>query len=114
MELTGQETVNALFFGTTQQPAGTWGSTASEAANQDDSRFTGSGILNVTTGAEPADNFETWIGGFGLAQGVQGPSDDPDHDGLNNLLESKPQRLPVDRADRSGERLELYLYFRAQ
>lgn len=40
------------------------------------------GILNVI---EPG--FANWIGGFGLAAGEQDPGDDPDGDGISNLVE---------------------------
>jgi uncharacterized repeat protein (TIGR02543 family) len=44
------ETVGTLFFGEVQQIAGTWGSTASTAANKDDTYFTGTGVVSVTSG----------------------------------------------------------------
>jgi autotransporter-associated beta strand protein len=47
LNYSGTQTINALYFGTTQKAAGTW--TASAAAHNN-AAFTGSGILNVTTG----------------------------------------------------------------
>ena len=41
------EVVDTLYFGTTQQPAGTYGSTTSSATHKDDSRFSGTGIVTV-------------------------------------------------------------------
>lgn len=45
----------------------------------------GTGVLSlsVSTGG----GYGAWIGGFGLAAGDQERTDDPDHDGLDNLLE---------------------------
>jgi autotransporter-associated beta strand protein len=44
-----RETVKALYFGTAQQQAGTWGSTSSEAKHKDDTYFSGTGVLEVLT-----------------------------------------------------------------
>ncbi len=82
---TGTEIVNTLFFGAAQQASGTWGASGSGAANSDDVHFSGSGLVNVMAG--PPTNFGSWAAGFGLAVQDQGPNDDPDGDGLNNLLE---------------------------
>jgi autotransporter-associated beta strand protein len=43
----GTQTLSALYFGTTRKAAGTW---AASGANHNNTAFTGSGILNVTTG----------------------------------------------------------------
>lgn len=87
MEITGEETVDTLFFGGEQQAAGTWGSEDSTADNKDSTRFSGTGVLTVVTGPEPVAGFESWIAGYGLAEEDQGTSIDADKDGLNNLLE---------------------------
>jgi autotransporter-associated beta strand protein len=87
MEITGEETVDTLFFGSEQQAAGTWGSEDSDADNKDSTRFSGTGVLNVVTEPVPVTGFESWIAGYGLAEEDQGPSIDADKDGLNNLLE---------------------------
>lgn len=50
------ETIASLFFGTASQAAGTWGSTSSSATFQNDTYFTGAGILTVSAIPEPA----TW------------------------------------------------------
>ena len=84
---TGTEVVNTLFFGGVQQAAGTWGSTASAATYKDDTRFSGTGVVSVTTG--PA-GFDAWAAAKGLdgTPGKEkGPSDDPDKDGMENLTE---------------------------
>lgn len=78
------ETVKTLFFGSTQQDAGTYGSTASGATHQDDTRFTGTGIVTVTHG--PLVTYEDW------AMVITNPSDrdrtdDADGDGFSNLDE---------------------------
>ena len=67
--------VGTLYFGTTQQAAGTWGSTASGATHQDDTRFTGTGVLSVTIG--PAAGYTSWTS----ANGATGQTMDQDHDG---------------------------------
>ncbi|MBN8456934.1 MAG: autotransporter-associated beta strand repeat-containing protein [Verrucomicrobia bacterium] len=46
--------------------------------------------FDETTGTltlEVAAGFSSWIGGFGLAEGDRDPGDDPDHDGVPNLVE---------------------------
>ncbi|RYD22040.1 MAG: hypothetical protein EOP88_09370 [Verrucomicrobiaceae bacterium] len=43
------------------------------------------GVLSLAVSG--AGGFGSWITGFGLAVADQDPTDDPDHDGLNNLLE---------------------------
>ncbi len=49
LNFTGTQTINALYFGTSQQGAGSWGALGS-GANHENATFTGSGLLNVTTG----------------------------------------------------------------
>ena len=78
------DTVDSLFFDGVQQAAGTWGSTTSSATNQDDTRFSGTGVLTVTTGPSATD-YDTWIGGFTFAPGDDTTgTGDPDGDGLTN------------------------------
>lgn len=80
----GSDTVNALFFDGVQQAAGTWGATGSGAANIDDSRFSGSGVLDVTTGATGStyDAYETANNIVGAGADV-----DSDGDGIANGIE---------------------------
>lgn len=81
------ETVNSLYFGETLQAPGTYGSTTSTAAVKDDTHFSGTGILTVTTGAANVD-YDTWLGGFTFAPGADTtPTGDPDGDGLRNRQE---------------------------
>ena len=95
LNFTGSDTVDKLFIGTVQQPAGTYGhgSTGADNGGQGvgalDARFApGTGTLTVTSG--PA-GFASWITGTfangTVPAGKQGPDDDADHDGIRNLLE---------------------------
>jgi autotransporter-associated beta strand protein len=54
------ESVDTLYFGTTKQPAGTYGSTASAATFKDDSRFSGTGVLTVGNVIWTAPNAISW------------------------------------------------------
>ena len=47
LAFTGTQTINALYFGSTQKATGTW---AASGATHNNAAFTGSGILNVITG----------------------------------------------------------------
>jgi autotransporter-associated beta strand protein len=78
------DTVNALFFDGIQQASGTWGATGSGAANIDDTRFAGTGVLNVTTGgvANPYDSYEVANNIVGA-----GPEVDSDGDSIPNGIE---------------------------
>jgi autotransporter-associated beta strand protein len=77
------ETVKTLFFGAIQQNAGTYGSSASGATHQDDTRFSGTGIVTVTNG--PLVTYETWAAI--ITNGLNMRTDDADGDGVNNLQE---------------------------
>lgn len=79
---TGTETVATLFFGATQQAAGTWGATDSGAEHIDDTRFSGSGVIEVTTG--PGLAYTTWAA---ANAGGDGPDLDSDGDGVPNGVE---------------------------
>ena len=74
----GTEVVDTLFFGNTPQAAGTWGATGSGAQHIDDTRFTGTGVVSVTTTPPPpAENtFDDWA-----AANAPGQTLDQDHDG---------------------------------
>ncbi len=76
----GTDTVDKLFLNGVQQNAGVYGSGNSGG------RITGTGTLTVTTGPVAA-GYASWIDDFGLALADQDPTDDPDNDGMNNLLE---------------------------
>lgn len=49
LNFTGTQTISALYFGTTQKAAGTWGAVGSSATHQS-AAFSNTGILNVTAG----------------------------------------------------------------
>jgi len=72
----GVEVVDTLYFGTTQQVTGTWGATGSGAAHIDDTRFTGTGVVSVTSGPSGY-SFTSWAD----ANGASGQTMDQDHDG---------------------------------
>ena len=76
------EVVGTLYFGATQQASGTWGATGSTATHIDDAHFTGTGVVNVTTG--PA-GYTTWA----AANSATGQTMDLDHDndGVKNGIE---------------------------
>ena len=75
VNLTGTETVDKLYFGGVQQPAGSY-TTASDSTH-----FSGSGTLVVTSGPSPA-GFATWAAANGATG--QTASDDHDKDGVAN------------------------------
>jgi autotransporter-associated beta strand protein len=84
----GTDTVDELYIGSTQQANGVYGSVGSGAANEI-AQITGTGTLTVSSG--PAGGFSSWITGT-FANGTvpalqQGANDDPDNDGVSNLLE---------------------------
>ena len=83
----GTDTVDELYIGSTQQANGVYGSIGSGAANEI-AQITGTGTLTVSSG--PA-GYSSWITGT-FANGTvpaleQGANDDPDNDGISNLLE---------------------------
>lgn len=88
VEVTGTETVGSLFFGSVQQAAGIWGSSASTAVAPfvDDTRFSGNGVVIVDTGTGAS--YASWAAGFS-APALADPAAmaDPDVDGLANSVE---------------------------
>jgi fibronectin-binding autotransporter adhesin len=78
----GTEVVNQLFFGGIQQAAGTWGASGSGATNIDNARFTGTGVVSVTTG--PATGYGVWAS---TNAGNQAAGLDFDNDGVSNGVE---------------------------
>ena len=80
VDLTGTETVGTLFFGSAQQVAGTWGASGSGATHIDDTRFSGSGLLDVAHGAD----YSSWAS---INAPGQTASQDYDHDGVANGIE---------------------------
>jgi autotransporter-associated beta strand protein len=76
----GIDTVDKLFINGIQQNIGDY--TSAHASG----RFTGGGTLRVASGPV-ATGFASWIDDFDLALADQDPPDDPDNDGMDNLLE---------------------------
>lgn len=128
LNFTGTRQVASLTLAGSAQANGTYGSTASTATNKSDTYFSGTGTVTVGPLALVAPSgYSAWTAGSsqGLTAGSNdGPLDDPDHDGICNLLEfalsgaptaSSPQILPklaqaagnwVFEYDRSGLSLE--------
>ncbi|MEO5914363.1 MAG: autotransporter-associated beta strand repeat-containing protein [Luteolibacter sp.] len=77
---TGTEVVGTLFFGAAQKAAGTWGSTSSSATHKDNTHFSGTGVVSVTTGV----NYATWAA---INAGSQTADLDFDNDGVRNGVE---------------------------
>ncbi len=96
LNFTGTDSVDKLFIGSSQKPAGQYGHSSTGATNGGlgvgalNAYFaSGPGTLTVTSGPV---GFSAWIngtfaGGASVPVGEQGPNDDPDHDGISNLLE---------------------------
>lgn len=86
----GTDTVDELYIGSTQQANGVYGKVGSALPVIGISQITGDGTLTVSSG--PA-GYSSWITGIGtFANGTvpaleQGANDDPDNDGISNLLE---------------------------
>ena len=93
VNLAGTETVSKLFYGATQQAVGTYGSTSSSATFKDNTRFSGSGILNVQK--VTVTGYNAWLAGYTFAPGADSTAaGDADNDGANNLLEYVLNRNP--------------------
>ncbi|MEI7909981.1 MAG: autotransporter-associated beta strand repeat-containing protein [Verrucomicrobiota bacterium] len=87
LSFSGSDTVHALTINGAAKAPGTYGATGSGAANIDNVHFAGTGTLTVTTGPS-ASAYATWALAKGLTVGVNdGPTQDPDHDGIPNALE---------------------------
>jgi uncharacterized repeat protein (TIGR02543 family) len=54
-------TVNTLFLDGVQRAAGTWGSASSTATNKNDTYFTGSGVITVTSAIPPSFYMVTYV-----------------------------------------------------
>ncbi len=86
---TGTDKVDKLFFGTTQQPSGSYSASSVPAgATITTASFSGSGTLTVGI---PAGGFSSWISQSFVNGSVpalqQGPNDDFDNDGITNIVE---------------------------
>ena len=88
----GTDTVDKLFFGTTQQPDGDYSASGVPVgATIPADRFTGTGTLTVTSGPASGTTFSAWITGTfangQIPEGQRGPNQDFDNDGISNLVE---------------------------
>ncbi len=82
----GTDTIRSLYIGGVLQYTGVWGGIGS-GAQYETSAITGTGTLTVTTGATPP-GYTAWATDHGLTAGVNdGADQDPDNDGIKNLLE---------------------------
>jgi len=84
VSVNGTETVQALVIDGVEMPAGTYGADGSGASTIDDTRFTGSGVIAVTTGPSPAQGYAGWAATHAP---TGGPADDYDGDGVPNAVE---------------------------
>lgn len=87
LNFSGTDTVEKLFIDGVQQLEGIYEAVGNPGSGIETSRITGSGTLTVT-----GSGFGTWIAGtFANGNTVpgdkQGPNDDPDNDGIDNLTE---------------------------
>lgn len=84
VEVTGTEKVGSLFFGGVAQATGTWGSSSSIPTPDhiDDTRFSGTGVLNVV--APVVSGYATWAS---TNAGGQTADLDFDSDGVKNGVE---------------------------
>jgi autotransporter-associated beta strand protein len=87
VKVDADETVNTLFYGATPQAAGTYGSTASTATNKDDTRFSGTAVLTVTTTGVASSPYDTWAALYQPGFTNSLPGQDQDDDGLTNQEE---------------------------
>jgi autotransporter-associated beta strand protein len=89
VDLTNTETVYTLFFGSAQQPSGTYSSSSVPAgATITTASFSGGGTLTVTSG--PGGTYASWIDSFFPGEtnpAIIGAGADPDNDGINNGVE---------------------------
>lgn len=83
--LAGNETVANLYYAGVGQVAGTYGSTASSATFKDNTRFSGTGVLTVTSNPV-TDPYLIWDDVIPNAAD-RDRTDDPDGDGFTNLQE---------------------------
>ena len=85
--------VRQLYIGGVLQSAGTWGSLTSTATNKTAS-ITGTGILNVLTGAT-GNAYDSWATAAGLTGANNGKTQDADNDGLDNITEFALDGAPL-------------------
>jgi uncharacterized repeat protein (TIGR02543 family) len=85
-------TVSTLFLDGVQKAAGTWGSSFSNATNKNDTYFTGSGVINVTSATPPSTFMVSFESG-----GVQKPTS-----GSMPATQSKLFGTPLTLPDNTG------------
>ncbi len=83
LNFAGSDTVHALYLNGVATRIGTWGGLSSSATNKD-SRLSGTGILNVTSGLT---TLASWASVHNLSGDDALETADPDHDGVGNRLE---------------------------
>lgn len=87
LNFAGTDTVNKLFIGGVQQPAGVYEATGNPGGGIEIGQISGGGTLTVTSGPS-ASAFATWMAGFpSITAPNNDPGDDPDGDGASNLVE---------------------------
>lgn len=97
----GTDTVKTLFIGTTRMAAGVYGSSGIPIP-----QVTGTGTLTVT--GDSVESYSTWItrtfsnGTVSISK--RGPLDDPDNDGLDNLVEYGLGKDPTVSSQPAGVR----------
>ncbi len=104
------DTVKTLTLNGAPAAAGTWGSSASDADNKNDTFFQGTGVLSVTeTVTPPAGGFDEWVASFDLEGEDAESGADPDGDGIPNAVEyvlggdpTQPSLHLLPQADSSG------------
>lgn len=99
LAFSGGDAIDELYIDNALQAAGTWGSLTSTADNKT-ALITGNGILYVGIPA-PASEYGTWSAllANGLTANVNdGEAQDPDNDGIANLLEFVLGGLPMQAA----------------
>jgi autotransporter-associated beta strand protein len=111
-DIGSSDTVKTLTIGGVQKAAGVWGSTISGAANTD-SRLTGLGTLNVTTGPSSSNAYDIWATTTHGLSGANADFDfDYENDGIKNGLEwilggnpttSSPGILPAPTRNLTGD-----------
>ncbi|MCF7675780.1 MAG: autotransporter-associated beta strand repeat-containing protein [Akkermansiaceae bacterium] len=88
LNYSGTDTIDGLVLAGVAMPTGTWGATGSGATHIDDTCFTGSGTLTVST---VTGTYGIWASANGLTGANANPNADIENggtgDGLNNLLE---------------------------
>ncbi|MEO5914395.1 MAG: autotransporter-associated beta strand repeat-containing protein [Luteolibacter sp.] len=109
LSFAGTDTVDELTIAGVAKAAGTYGATGSGAAHIDDTHFSGTGTLTVTTG--PSGAYDAWASSKGLTGANNGATQDPDFDGISNVLEfvlngnplaSDTGKLPISSQDASN------------